>query len=240
VKKLAILVKCGLGLSLAVLFASCETIKQSSKYQFNEGYYKVRLDGKVEKVYVLTGSDSIKVYRRKDLNSKQIDTVKAVLISFPPKKPAGFTGHSFHRNTFDVDVLTVLFKYRPVAKGFPPQFNATFNGAVYLGYRTDAYNLSYSKTPLHLFNRVITHYGYSFGVFTGFGTARIDEYVTNNALSIEYDGLVNLSGVAVILAVDKLTFGLTLGVDHLLDRNSDVWVNNGRPWLGISIGLNLN
>ncbi len=139
-----------------------------------------------------------------------------------------------------MDVLTVLFKYRPSAKGFPPQLNATFNGAAYFGYRTDAYKLSYSRTPLHIFKRTITHYGYSFGFFTGFGTARIDEYDTNNALSIEYDGLVNLLGVAVILAVDKVTFGLTCGTDHLLDKNAKVWVNNGKPWLGISIGLNLN
>jgi hypothetical protein len=49
------------------------------------------------------------------------------------------------------------------------------------------------------------------GLFTGLGTARIDEYVTSNALSIEYDGLVNLTGIAVIAAVDKLTAGLTFG-----------------------------
>jgi hypothetical protein len=229
--------------SLTGLFAlfSCETLKQSSKYQFTEGYYNVKSGGdRIGKVYALTASDSIKAYRKIDLEREKIDTTKAILIAFPPQKPNGFQPHSFRRTTFDVDVLTVLFKYRPSVKGFPPQFNASFNGAAYFGYRTDTYKLSYSKTPMHVFNRRITHYGYSFGVFTGFGTARIDEYVTNNALSIEYDGLVNLTGVAVILAVDKLSFGITCGEDHLLDKNARLWVNNGMPWLGISLGLNLN
>ncbi len=94
--------------------------------------------------------------------------------------------------------------------------------------------------PLHDYRRGITHYGYSVGLFTGFGTARIDEYVTNNALNIEYDGLVNLTGAALIIAVDKLTAGLTFGEDHLLDRNRKLWVTNGKVWIGLSLGLNLN
>ncbi len=183
----------------------------------------------------MSGSDTIKAYRKTDLLEKKIDTTKAILIAFPVQKPAKFTSLSFSRTSFDIDVLSVLFKYRPPSGGFPPQFNATFNGAAYFGYRTDVYKLSYKETPLHVFNRNITHYGYSIGVFTGLGTARIDEYDTHNALAIEYDGLVNLSGIAVIIAIDKITGGLTLGVDHLLDKNSALWINNGRPGSGLAL-----
>ena len=235
-----LIIQLGLG-SFIFFIAGCETIKQSSKYQFTEGYYRIRLQNRPEKVYVLNGSDSIKVYKEKDLKMSRIDSTKAITIAFPStQKPAQFESHQFRRNTFDLDVLSVLFKYRPSVRDFPPQFNATFNGAIYIGYRIDAYKLSYTATPLHIFKRTITHYGYSFGLFTGFGTARIDEFDTNNSISIEYDGLVNLSGFAAILAVDKLSFGLTLGADHLLDKNKKVWVNNGKPWIGLSIGLNLN
>jgi hypothetical protein len=220
--------------------SSCETLKDSSKYQLTDGFYKTRVNGGPEKVYVLAGSDSIKIYRRQDLASKKIDTVKSTLVIFSAQKPEKYTDHFFRRNTFDLDVLTVLFKYRPPVKGFPPQFNTTFNGAAYFGYRTDVYKLRYKATPLHIFKRSITHYGYSVGFFTGLGTARIDEYDTQNILSIEYDGLVNLSGFAAIIAIDKLTAGLTLGVDHLLDKNSHAWINNGKPWIGLSLGLNIN
>jgi hypothetical protein len=225
---------------LLLFLSSCETLKQSSKYQFSEGYYKIRNGKKNEKVYVLTGSDTIKEFSKTLLAQKKIDTSKIISIAFPAQKPSQFIGHSFRKGTFDADVLTVLFKYRPSVKDFPPQFNASFNGAFYFGYRTDVYKLAYSETPLHVYKRQVTHYGYSVGFFTGFGTARIDEYDTENALSIEYDGLVNLSGVALILAVDKLTAGITFGVDHLLDKNRNVWVNNAKPWLGLSLGLNLN
>lgn len=222
------------------LFASCSPLKDTSKYQLNDGFYKTRIDSIPVKVYVLAGSDSIKIYRKALLSSGKIDTVKSTLFMFPAVKPAKFTDQSFRRTTFDLDFLTVLFKYRPSVKGFPPQFNTTFNGAAYFGYRTDVYKLEYRSTPLHVYKRNITHIGYSFGFFTGLGTARIDEYVTQNALNYEYDGLVNLSGFAAILAIDKLTAGLTLGADHLLDRNHDLWVNNGKPWIGLSIGLNIN
>ncbi len=208
----------------AFLFCSCESLKESSKYQFVEGYYKVPIKGRTEKLYVLTGSDTIKAYSEKDVRADKIDTSRAFLFAFPSIRPNDFKGYTFTRNTFDFDVLTILFKYRFPVQGFPPQLNASFNGAVYIGYRTDVYRLSYKTTPLHYTKRSITHIGYSVGFFTGFGTARIDEYDTEGALNYEYDGLVNLTGIAVIAALDKLTAGLTIGVDHLLDKNSSVWI----------------
>ena len=222
-------------------FSSCETLKDTSKYQLTDGFYKTKLNDKVVKLYILAGSDSIKAYSKKDLTSKKIDTVKSTLILFPSEETEKNSLIIHSAGTLLISMLlTVLFKYRPPISGFPPQFNATYNGAAYFGYRTDVYKLSYSATPLQIYKRRITHYGYSFGFFTGLGSARIDEFVTQNALSIEYDGLVNLSGFAAIIAIDKLTAGLTLGVDHLLDKNNNLWVNNGKPWIGLSIGLNLN
>lgn len=230
----------GILLLLGMLLISCGPIRESSKYQFTEGFYKIKSAGKKEREYVLTGTDTIKVFSIEALTRNVVDTTRYSQIIFPPMKPAGFNKTSFARNTLDLDVLTVLFKYRPATENFPPQFNATFNGAVYLGYRTDVYQLQYHKTPLHLFKREINHYGYSAGIFTGFGTARIDEYVTHNAIAIQYDGLVNLSGIAFIAALNKLTAGITFGIDHLLDKNHSVWVNNGKIWIGLSVGLNLN
>src|ERR1700709_1065001 len=125
-----------------LLFSSCETLKGSSKYQLTDGFYKTEINHKPANVYVLAGSDSIKIYRKEQLVGK-IDTVRSTLIMFPAQKPEHFTGHAFRRNTFDIDVLTVLFKYRPSVRNFPPQFNTTFNGAGYFGFRTDVYKLKY-------------------------------------------------------------------------------------------------
>ena len=237
--------KCGfliLNVAFSILLPGCGILKESPKYQFNEGYYHSRIyHKKNKKVYIVPGDDSIKIYAAKALKNQHVDSISSLKLAFPAgKKPAAFGNYIFKRNTFDADVLTVLFKFRPSVKGFPPQLNATFNAALYFGYRADVYRLSYKETPLKIFKRNINHYGFSAGLFSGFGTARIDEYVTQNAIDIQYDGVVNLTGIAAIIAFDKLSFGITAGADYLLDHNRRYWVNEGKPWFGISVGLNLN
>ncbi|MCY7423185.1 MAG: hypothetical protein LH478_15740 [Chitinophagaceae bacterium] len=227
---------------ILVLSASCSAIKNSSKYGFSEGYYKSRLFHKNQKkVYVVPTEENIKVYTAKSLQKEYVDTMQSLKIAFPPnQKPLQFASYVFKQPSFDIDVLSIPFKYRPAVRGFPKQLNATFNGAVYLGYRSDMYRLSYTQTPLRLFKRNIMHYGYSIGLFTGLGTARIDEYVTNNGINIQYDGAVNLSGLNIIAGVGKISLGIAVGVDNLLDKNRKYWVNQGKPWVGLSFGLNLN
>lgn len=225
-----------------LLVTGCSVLKNSPKYGFSEGYYKSRIfHKKLKNIYVVPGEDSIKVYTAKSLKKEIVDTTKSLKIAFPSnKKPAEFENYIFRKGSFDIDLLTIPFKYRPSASGFPRQLNASFNGAVYFGYRSDVYRLSYKQTPLRVFKRQITHYGYSVGLFTGIGTARIDPSVTNNGISYEYDGAVNLSGINLVIGAEKLSLGLAVGIDNLLDGNHKYWVNNGKAWLGISFGLNLN
>jgi hypothetical protein len=227
---------------IVLLLTGCSILKNSPKYGFNEGYYKSRIfHKKLKHIYVVPGEDSIKVYTAKSLRKEIVDTSKLLKIAFPQnQKPSAFENYIFRKNSFDIDLLTIPFKYRPSVNGFPRQLNATFNGALYFGYRSDIYRLSYKQTPLKVFKRQITHYGYSIGMFTGIGAARIDPSVTDNAIAYEYDGAVNLVGINAVLGVEKLSLGLAVGVDHLLDKNRKYWVNQAKPWVGISFGLNLN
>ena len=225
-----------------VSITGCSVLdNNSSKYNFADGYYYSRLNKtKTAKYYVVTSSDSIKVYPS-NVSRQIADTVKSITLLFPPRtKPSQFSNYLFKTQTFDVDVLTILFKFRPAVKDFPGQLNANFNGAFYAGHRTDFYKLSYRQTPLHIQNRNITHYGYSIGAFAGLGTARIDEYVTLNRINYEYDGAVITAGGAAIFGFNKLNFGINTGFDYLTDKNRHVWVNQAKPWIGLSIGLNLN
>ena len=220
----------------------CATLKNPSKYSFSEGYFKSRLNRQPVSVYVIPEDDSVKVYRSVSLQRTSVDTVSSIALAFPAStKKKNPTGYVFHKNSFDLDFISVLVKYRPGVRRFPNQFNTSIlNGAVYVGFRKDIYHVRYTETPFHVFQRQITHYGFSTGLFTGLGASRIDEYVTLNAINIEYDGLVNPTGIAAIIAVDKLTFGLLLGQDHLLDRNKKFWIYQGKPWIGLSVGLNIN
>ena len=222
--------------------ASCTVLNNNAaKYNFSDGYYKSKLGNqKVAKYYVVTAGDSIKVYPS-TIITQLADTIKSVTVQFPPhQKPATFSNYTFKTQTADLDVLTILFKYRPSTKGFPTQLNSALSGAAFIGYRTDIYSLSYKETPLHIQNRNINHYGYSFGGFAGIGTARIDEYVTLNRLNYEYDGVIFTSGFAAIIGLNKLNFGINTGIDNLIDKNRHLWVNQAKPWIGISVGLNLN
>ena len=228
--------------AVVYLFTSCSPFRASPKYGFAEGYYKARLnDSRPNAVYVVPSADTIKVYIAKENRNETIDSVKGLQIAYPQINEPSKTGNrNFIKNTLDVDVLTIPFKFRPSVNGFPRQLNASFNGAVYIGFRSDRYRLYYKRTPLGINKREVTHFGYSFGLFTGIGTARIDEYVTNNAIAIQYDGAVHLAGIAFIVAVENIGVGLALGIDHLLDKNHRFWVNQQKPWLGLSFGLNLN
>ncbi|MCF0052640.1 hypothetical protein LXM25_21390 [Dyadobacter sp. LJ53] len=146
----------------------------------------------------------------------------------------------FKQSSFDVDFLSIPFKYRPAKSGIPNQFNTNLNGAVYVGYRNDIYQLSFRKTPLNKYQRETRHYGISYGFFTGLGGTAMNPSVTDNQISIEYDGLVWGKGIAGIIGINNFTVGLALGFDNLLDENKKVWIYQGKPWLGLAFGLNLN
>ncbi|MDB5278044.1 MAG: hypothetical protein JWR61_2999 [Ferruginibacter sp.] len=227
--------------SALMLFTSCEVLNNSSKYNFIDGYYKSKIQSKKPvKYYVVAASDSIKVYPAHP-GTKKIDTVGTITIFFPPvEKATSFKAVSFRTETFDLDVFTILFKYRRAVRQFPNQLTTGFNGALFTGYRTDVYKLSYKENPLNLSKRDIAHYGFSVGGFAGLGTARMDEYVTLNRINYQYDAAVVTTGLAAEFGINKINFGLTYGFDFLTDRNKQVWINNGKPWLGISIGLNIN
>ena len=129
-----------LSLLLVIVSQSCRTIKQSSKYGFNEGYYQSKLfHKKLKSVYVMPGEDSIKVYTAKSLSKDFVDTVQSLKIVFPANhKPGNFDNYIFKQTSFDIDILSILFKYRPSVSGFPKQLNTSIlNGAIYFGYRSD-------------------------------------------------------------------------------------------------------
>ena len=228
-------------LLLPLIFGSCKALKESSKYGFNEGYYKSRLfHKKLKKVYVVPQDNYIKVYTEKSLH--KVDTAIAVKIAFPPdQRPGDFEEYLFRKSSPDIDIISILLKYRAAIFGFPNQLNTSiFNGAFYFGYRNDIYKLKYTENPLHEFKRNVRHYGFSAGVFAGLGTTAMNEFVTQNNIAIEYDGFVNVEGVAAFFSVRKLTFGLNFGVDHLMDPNREVWIYQGKSWVGLSVGLHLN
>ncbi|MES2776344.1 MAG: hypothetical protein V4722_19365 [Bacteroidota bacterium] len=225
------------------LLSSCGGVRKAPKYSFANGLYTFNTPGEMQrKVYVENSDDSIYAYPVVgDYNSFTIDTSKKDWLSFPQQHSKTVRGaSSFRQSSFDIDFLTIPFKLRPEVKTFPAQFNTNLNGAVYLGFRNDAYRLWYKKSPLNRFDRHTMHYGFSFGFFTGLGGTAMNPWVTENQVSSEYDGVAWSKGIAAIIGINNFTIGLSLGWDHLLDQNKKHWIYQGKPWLGLAFGLNLN
>ena len=227
---------------LEMLFSGCSTLQNSPKYEFVDGWYKTRpTGGKTTRLYVVVAGDSIRAFPPSQIKKGGIDTTRFLSFAFLPVSHQGLTRpYRFTQTTLDLDVLTIPVKYRPSIEDMPNQLNADFNGALYLGYRSDVYLLSYAANPLHLYKRSIAHFGFSAGLFAGIGSTPISPWVTQDQVKAEYSGVVFNKGLAGIFGVNNFTFGLGLGLDHLLDTNHRYWIYQGKPWVGLTIGLNLN
>lgn len=221
------------------ILSSCGVLSHSQKYHLRSGLYKNKsFSKKAEKVYVDNRGDSILVYSV-DETMQSIDSTRSKIIFTEKNRNTQIFSPVFRQTSFDLDFLTIPFKYRMTQKDVPQQLNANLNGAVFVGFRTDICKLKYKVNALQQ-ERQITHYGISFGFFTGLGSAAINQFVTDRKIIKEYEGVVWLKGIAAIIGINNFTFGLALGFDNLLDSNKRFWIYQRKPWLGLTFGLNLN
>lgn len=225
-----------------VMLSSCHALKDSPKYKLTDGIYKTKEGDRSALVYIENAEDSVLVYRlqagwktakpdRKDLKPK-------VYPSGAVEKE--IAASKYWKNTFDLDILTAPFKYRPSTNSFTPQLSNHLNGAVYVGYRNDTYELSYKRNPIGKVSQRVTHLGFSAGLATGIGVTPMNPWVTDDNISVEYDGFIWSKAACILMAIEKLNFGLALGIDHLLDHNRQYWIYQGKPYIGLTVGLNLN
>lgn len=226
------------------LFAlyGCSSLKDSPKFKFDDGVYQTRTEGRKQHVFVENNNDTVSVYVLKKGWRKLSPAANLKpLRSYSTKNlDKSAESNTYWQNSFDIDFLTIPIKLRPAVPSVPKQFSNHVNGIIYLGYRNDTYQLSYKKNPVGAISQKIAHYGISAGLITGLGATAMNPWVTNNQIAIEYDGLIWSKGVAVVMGIDKFTFGLIGAFDHLLDKNRHYWIYQGKPYLGLAVGLNLN
>ncbi len=231
-------------LLLPFLLSSCLIVgKNSAKYSFSDCIYRTKKFGGHD-VYVLkVDDDTISVFKVQEFkDSTAILTNQRVNYTSRQRKfKDNKMEHIFYKPSFDIDAMTIAMKYRPETKGVPNQLTTNFNGAVFAGYRVDAYHLNYKRTPLNVYKQSVKHMGYSVGLYAGLGSSLIDGTTLNDPSSaIQYEGVLLITGVAVTTAIQNITFGLSLGTDHLLDKYSSQWIYEGQPYLGFTLGLNIN
>ncbi len=224
-----------------VLITSCSSIQDSSKFDFQSAKYYTSVIPKAQnEVYIDVTPDTIKIYElNKAGNTEEVEkNVKGILTeeidSINSEK------YAFFNPALDIDFLTIPLKYRFPTAGVPNQLTTNFNGVVYLGFRNDIYRITYKQNPLQEWKRQIRHFGSSLGGFAGLSSEPINPWVTNEKVEIEYDAAVFSTGVSWIVGINNLSAGLSLGFDYLLDPNRKYWIYQGKPWLGVAFGINLN
>ena len=214
------------------LLSSCKILAPSMNTLIANGDYtlkskernstKIYLDYENEEMILSSyNQDSIEIHLLKESNK----IIKPIFLN--------------QRNKLDIDLITTPVKFRPGQMIMQPQLNAGINASIFLGLRNN-YNIVSYRKGYNKYQRYISSYGLSYGLFAGLSNTNMNPWVTNNNISQEYDGVVFTKGVTSILGLNKFTIGLSLGFDNLLDPNHKYWVYEGKPWVGVSLGLNIN
>ncbi|MVM32478.1 hypothetical protein GO755_20715 [Spirosoma sp. HMF4905] len=145
----------------------------------------------------------------------------------------------YHFTSFDMDLVTIPFKYRLAQPGMVAQLTTNANAAVYLGLR---YDQGYQRNVFyhHQQRSEIRSFSVGIGGLLGLTAATVGPFSTTSQVTDEYEGACLSYGLATIFGYRAVTLGLAVGYDRLLDSNRSLWRYHQKNWFGITIGLNLN
>jgi hypothetical protein len=228
------------------VLSSCASLHNSSKYEFRDGIYNTKLFSKraQDEVYVFRiDEDTLVICPVIEFPDSTAILVKkkTVYTGLQKKFKDGESRHTFYKPSFDIDAITLPLLFRPATDGIPNQLESGFNGAIFLGYRTDVYIVDYDRTPFNNYKQSVKHYGTSTGLFLGIGSTIIDTNTTKNIyLNKDYEGMTLIYGLGVNTAIENINFGISIGLADLLDKNHEYWLFEGKPFIGFTLGINLN
>lgn len=211
---------------LLMAIVGCSATKDAPKYELSDGRYLYQQPGeKFRHVHAYVDADSVSLF----VDEKGTQPIVPVILK----------DEIFIKQTFDVDVVAVPFKFRPASVNLPRQLTTDFNGNIFFGYRIDRFRFIHKSTPVG-WRRFYKHRALSVGAFGGLGAAAITPWTTNYQMNDEYTGFVLSRGIAVMAGISNLTVGFGVGWDNLTDRDKTIWIYQHKAWYGVTIGLNLN
>lgn len=140
---------------------------------------------------------------------------------------------------FDVDLFTLPFKYRFATGGQPGQLEDKLNVGIHAGYRYDLgrYRTVYFRRNQH---SEISSFSVGLGGFLCFAPAPVTAFNTGGRVQDEYQALGINYGVSTTVSYGSFSAGLALGFERLANSDRRLWIYENKPWLGITVGLNLN
>lgn len=220
------------------IFFSCKTVEKASTHGLLSGYYKLKHENRsVQDVYLDINDQRISVF---DHSHRRLNKKDQSIIFLDASDSAQIKNMLFKKQSLDIDITSILLKYRPSISGLPAQLNTDLNIALYAGWRHDRYNVTRGKDPLGKRYSKISSMGYDVGFFAGTGTTMINAFTTNNKRIDEYSGMILQAGFAGFLESEVASFGLSIGYDLLLSPDHKIWIYNQKPWIGFIVGIALN
>jgi hypothetical protein len=226
-------------IGLALLFlGSCTIVEQSARHGFETGYYTVKTDAeKYKKAYLEVQEDSIRVYTQK---ADTLQEPAAFSLSLSGADSICKYPYSFRRQSLDIDITSILLKYRPGKQGLPAEFTADFNAALYSGWRWDYFSIKSKKDPFQNCNKSISSRGFDIGAFAGLGTTPVTPFSTSGLVTDDYSGMIFQYGLAAFIETTFVSFGIAAGSDALLTPDKKSWIYQNKLWLGFVVGIALN
>ncbi len=217
---------------------SCNTLEKASTHGLYSDFYTLKTENKEDrKVYLDVTNEGIDVYSS---IKQQPDKIKFLTIPLNSTDSMLSRPLVFKKQSLDVDITSILLKYRPSVYGLRAQFTTDLNLAIYAGWRYDYFYIRSKKDPLGRNYHKISNRGYDFGVFAGPGTTLISPFTTQNKRSDEYSGMIIQTGIAGFIESNIVSFGLAIGYDYLLNPDRKIWIYNNKPWAGFVVGIALN
>ena len=232
------LANCTTFLLAALFLSSCSIIEKASVHAFEDGNYRVSTDSfRNKKLYITVGEQEITASKIDQRDATDIKNIFHLKLNEPNQTKGKV---SFKKSSIDIDISSVLMKYRPSVYGLPAQLTTDFNLAMYGGWRKDEYRIFYETSPAGIKKLKQNHRGFDVGLFAGAGNTLVSPFSTRSVVMDEYNGFVLQSGVAGFLETGFASFGIAGGFDHLTGPDGKNWIYQRKWWLGFMIGIALN
>ena len=222
-----------------IVLSGCTPSGLIARHDFGSGYYDLKSEkaGSL-KVYADVYEDSLVLYHMKSAIPKEVDLESRKAIETSSiNSDDDLYGSRFIKKSVELDLSTIPVKLRPSSSGVPVQMNSNLNAIIYMGARKDYFIIKSLESPVNRNYSSIRQFGFDFGIFAGLGITPVNPSVTNDNISIEYDGIVFQKGFGAFITINYISVGITLGFDNLISSDSKTWIYNNRPYLGLALGI---
>jgi len=148
----------------------------------------------------------------------------------------------YSENRFVLQALSVPLKIRPAIKNdrykdsLPTQVETGFNAGFAGGIKR---TWSIFSPESNFLGQNTTRFSVAGGLLFNLGSSDVKKSTTNYTIIVDRKEPVYSYGIFLLLGVNNINIGYSLGSDHLFSKNSKNWIYQGKTWHGITVALDI-